>query len=80
MPRRRKSRKSPMSLSPEDRGRLESLIAHAHAPARELAHARILLKADEGEDAPSEAWSDTRIADALEVSAARRFSECAPGS
>ncbi len=37
-----------------------------NAPARELAHARILLKADEGEDAP--AWSDVKIADALEIS------------
>jgi hypothetical protein len=70
MPRRRKS---PISLSLKDRGRLERLIAHGHAPARELAHARILLKADEGEDAPSEAWSDTRIADALEVSRSTVF-------
>ncbi len=65
MPRRRKS---PVSLSGEDRGRLEGLIARGHAPARQLTHARILLKADEGGDAPSEAWSDTKIADALEVS------------
>jgi hypothetical protein len=33
-----------------------------------LSHARILLKADEGGDAPREAWSDVKIADALEVS------------
>ncbi len=59
-------RKNPVSLTGDDRGRLESLIAHGHAPARELAHARILLKADEGEDAP--AWSDVKIADALEIS------------
>ncbi len=63
MPRRKKN---PVSLSEDDRGRLESLIAHGHAPARELTHARILLKADEGEDAP--AWSDVNIADALEIS------------
>jgi hypothetical protein len=63
MPRRKKN---PVSLSEDDRGRLESLIAHGHAPARELTHARILLKADEGEDAP--AWSDVKIADALEIS------------
>jgi transposase len=31
-----------------------------------LTHARILLKADEGEDAP--AWADVKIADALEIS------------
>lgn len=54
MPRRRKN---PVSLSPEDRGRLESLIAHGHAPARELTHARILLKADEGEEATGEAFA-----------------------
>jgi homeodomain-containing protein len=65
MPRRKKN---PVSLSGDDRGTLESLIAHGHASARELTHARILLKADEGEDAPSEAWPDVRIADALEVS------------
>ena len=63
MPRRKKN---PVSLSEDDRGRLESLIARGHAPARELTHARILLKADEGEDAP--AWADVKIADALEIS------------
>lgn len=47
---------------------LEGLIARRSAPARQLTHARILLKADEGEDAPGEAWPDVRIADALEVS------------
>ena len=65
MPRRKKN---PVSLSEDDRGRLESLIAHGHAPAREITHARILLKADEGENAPGEAWSDVKIADALEIS------------
>jgi hypothetical protein len=65
MPRRKKN---PVSLSEDDRGRLESLIAHGHAPARELTHARILLKADEGEDAPDEAWPDVKIAEALEIS------------
>ncbi len=63
MPRKRKN---PVSLTGEDRGTLEGLIARGHAPARQLTHARILLKADEGGDAP--AWSDTKIADALEVS------------
>jgi hypothetical protein len=61
---------NPVSLSREDRGKLEGLIACGHAPARHLTHARILLKADErGEDAPEEAsWPDTKIADALEIS------------
>jgi hypothetical protein len=65
MPRKRKN---PVSLSGDDRGKLEGLIARGSAPARQLTHARILLKADEGEDAPGEAWPDVRIADALEVS------------
>src|SRR5215208_6573670 len=66
MPRKRNN---PVSLSREDRGKLESLISGGHAPARQLTHARILLKADEGEVAPHEAsWPDTKIADALEVS------------
>ena len=65
MPRKKKS---PVSLSGEDRDRLEGLFNCGHAPARQLTHARILLKADEGEDALSEAWPDTKIADALEVS------------
>lgn len=64
MPRR----KSPVSLSGEDRGGLEGLIARGNAPARQLTHARILLKAGEGTDAPGEAWLDTKIAEALEVS------------
>jgi len=70
MPRRREN---PAILTAEDRGRLESLIAHGHAPARRLTHARILLKADEGGEAPGEAWSDTRIADALEISRSTVF-------
>lgn len=67
MPRKRND---PVSLSKEDRGALEGLIAGGRAPARRLTHARILLKADEGEDAPEEAssWPDTKIADALEIS------------
>lgn len=70
MPRRRKN---PVILTVEDRGTLEGLIAHGHASARNLTHARILLKADEGMNAPEralpdQAWPDTKIAYALEVS------------
>jgi transposase len=67
MPRRRKN---PAILSAEDRERLEGLINSGHAPARQLTHARILLKADEGdEQAPDEAsLPDVKIAEALEVS------------
>jgi transposase len=64
MPRRRKN---PVILSEDDRRTLEGMIAGGHAPVRQLTHVRILLKADEGEDAPDEAWPDTKIADALEV-------------
>ena len=70
MPRRRTT---PVDLSREDRGRLERLISRGHAPARQLAHARILLKADEGEDALGGAWADTKIADALEISRSTVF-------
>lgn len=65
MPRKRKN---PVILTEEDRGTLEGLIARGLARARQLTHARILLKADEGENAPGEAWPDTRIADALQIS------------
>ena len=67
MPRKRNN---PVNLTAEDRRELRSLIKRGSAPARQLTHARILLKADEGgEDAPSESsWPDTRIADALEIS------------
>ena len=61
-------RKNPVSLSAQERLELEGLIASGHAPARQLSHARILLKADGGADAPSQAWPDVKIADAFEVS------------
>lgn len=68
MPRKRNN---PVLLSAEDRDTLEGLIASGHAPARQLTHARILLKADEATDTPS--WPDTKIADALEVSRSTVF-------
>jgi transposase len=68
-----RKRNNPVRLTTEDRSTLGDLIAHGHAPARELTHARILLKADEGEEAPGQAWSDTAIADALEVSRSTVF-------
>lgn len=68
-----RKRNHPVLLSAEERQALESLINCGHAPARQLTHARILLKADEGEQAPERAlpgkgWPDLKIADALEVS------------
>jgi hypothetical protein len=63
-----RKRNNPVLLSAEDRQRLEALINCGHAPARQLTHARILLKADEGEEAPATVWPDVKIADALEIS------------
>ena len=52
-----------VSLSEVERAELRTLIGHGVAPARELAHARILLKADQGEGGPG--WNDPAIAGAL---------------
>jgi transposase len=54
-----------VTLTPEERGELERMISAGKAAARKQAHARILLKADEGEGGPR--WSDVRIAEALDV-------------
>jgi transposase len=55
-------------LTAAERAVLRDEIAAGAAPARRLAHARILLKADEGPGGP--AWPDARIAEALDVSVA----------
>ena len=52
-------------LSEAERARLRTLVGGGVAPARTLTHARILLKADQGEGGP--AWADAAIAGALEV-------------
>jgi len=52
-------------LSEAERARLNTMIGRGRAPARTLAHARILLKANQGEGGPG--WSDAAIARALEV-------------
>ena len=52
-------------LSEEERARLRTLVGRGTAPARQLAHARILLKADQGDGGPG--WNDQAIAGALEV-------------
>ena len=75
-----RKRNKPVRLTEQEREMLEGSIARGNdAPARQLTHARILLKADEGDspDAPGEAWPDTRIADALEIdrSTVRRVRE-----
>ena len=57
-----------VKLTEEERGELHQLIAHGQAPARRLAHARILLKADSSEVGPG--WTDQTISEALEVGTA----------
>ena len=52
-------------LSEPERAQLRSLIGQGNAPARTLTHARILLKANQGEAGPG--WTDAAIATALEV-------------
>src|SRR5438067_11997095 len=52
-------------LSEAERARLNTMIGRGRAPARTLAHARILLKANEGEGGPG--WTDAAIAGAVEV-------------
>ena len=68
-------------LTKEQRKMLSELISAGKAPARALAHARILLKADTGPDGPG--WGDSAIAEAVEVSTAtvgkvrQRFAQAA---
>jgi hypothetical protein len=59
-------RKYIVKLSTEERERLTALIGKGKAPARQMLKARILLKADASE--AGEAWSDSRIAEALDTS------------
>lgn len=59
-------KKDSVKLSQEQREQLEELISRGQAAARQLMHARVLLKADQGENGPG--WSDERIAEAFDVS------------
>ena len=59
-------KKYKVTLTRDERQQLQKLIAAGKAAAKKLAHARILLKADAAEGGP--AWSDGRIAKAIEVS------------
>ena len=52
-------------LTEEERAHLRGLVGAGVAPARMLARARILLKADHGDGGPG--WSDAAIAGALDV-------------
>ncbi len=58
-------KKYKVTLTADERQFLHDLIAAGKASALKLAHARILLKADASADGP--AWTDVRIAEAVEV-------------
>jgi transposase len=55
-----------VELSEEQRFALHQLISSGRAPARQLAHARILLKIDRNVAGPR--WTDEQVAEAFEVS------------
>jgi hypothetical protein len=55
-----------VTLTEDERQHLTTLISTGKGAARRLAHARILLKADQGPGGPAE--TDTTIAAAVEVS------------
>ena len=57
-----------VTLTPDEGTHLAALIAAGKGAAKKLAHARILLKADQADGGP--AWTDDRIAEAVEVSVA----------
>jgi transposase len=57
-----------VTLTAEERQGLQDLIAAGKAAAQKLVHARILLKAAAAPSGP--AWTDERIAEAVEVSCA----------
>lgn len=54
-----------VTLTPEERLELERMVRTGKAAARKLAHARILLKADEGGGGPG--LSDEEVAEELEA-------------
>ena len=61
-----------VSLAGRERAALRRRVSAGHGRARELLHARILLKTDQGLNGP--AWTDRATAAALELSVlARQF-------
>ena len=68
-----------VTLTTEERGELGRMVSRGKADARKLAHARVLLQADEAEGGPARVDED--VASALDVSvrtverARRRFVE-----
>jgi len=63
--RRAKNKLYHVTLTPEEREQLQAMVSAGKAAARKLAHARVLLKADEAEGGPG--WGDEQIAEALDV-------------
>ena len=55
-----------VTLTVDERKSLRDLVAAGRGASKKLLHARILLKADAAPKGP--AWTDARIAEALEVS------------
>jgi hypothetical protein len=54
-----------VELDADERERLNALVSKGKAPAKTILKARILLKADQGEDGPG--WLDARIVEALDT-------------
>lgn len=54
-----------VKLTKEERTRLKQLINKGKCPARKIAHARVLLKADQGKY--GENWKDTDISKSLDI-------------
>ena len=73
------TKKYRVTLTADERADLKGLLARGKAAVRKIKHAQILLKANEANTDP--AWSDERIAEAVEVGIAtvervrRRFVE-----
>ena len=63
---KRRAHKHEVALSEDQRTALHRLISSGKAPARKLAHARILLKIDR--KTPDNEWTDEQVAQAFEVS------------
>ena len=59
---KRRDHKYEVTLSQEQRHVLQQLISSGAAPARKLAHARILLKIDRSTPGPE--WTDEQVAEA----------------
>jgi len=57
-----------VTLTEEERQRLQEMLSRGKTAARKLTHARILLKADAAPGGPD--WRDGQIAEALEVGGA----------